>query len=212
MSSPLLVGVHQPGDSWLHRCPTGVKLLGLAAFSLTVVLTRSAVAAPVFLGLALLAAAVGGVRLATLARATRAILVLAVVAAGFQWWIDGPAKAVETLVDLVALALAAITVSATTPVNAMLDTLVRAARHKAVDAGQSLSTWLAELIRERLGRSEVASAVAEVMGKDRRAVDKGLAVFDEARKRALNFLDHPVALDVEFKRDSLYQEGRNKRG
>jgi hypothetical protein len=49
------------------------------------------------------------------------------------------------------------------------------------------------------------------MGKDRRAVDKGLAVFDEARKRALNFLDHPVALDVEFKRDSLYQEGRNKR-
>ncbi|WP_300405354.1 energy-coupling factor transporter transmembrane protein EcfT [uncultured Nocardioides sp.] len=136
MSSPLLVGVHQPGDSWLHRCPTGVKLLGLAAFSLTVVLTRSAVAAPVFLGLALLAAAVGGVRLATLARATRAILVLAVVAAGFQWWIDGPAKAVETLVDLVALALAAITVSATTPVNAMLDTLVRAARplrHVGVD-------------------------------------------------------------------------------
>ena len=97
MSSPLLVGVHQPGDSWLHRCPTGVKLLGLAAFSLTVVLTRSAVAAPVFLGLALLAAAVGGVRLATLARATRAILVLAVVAAGFQWWIDGPAKAVEVV-------------------------------------------------------------------------------------------------------------------
>ena len=34
----------------------------------------------------------------------------------------------ETLVDLVALALAAITVSATTPVNAMLDTLVRAVR------------------------------------------------------------------------------------
>ncbi len=128
MSSPLLVGVHQPGDSWLHRCPTGVKLLGLAAFSLTVVLTRSAAAAPVFLGLALLAAAVGGERLATLGRATRAILVLAVMAAGFQWWIDGPAKAVETLVDLVALALAAITVSATTPVNAMLDTLVRAAR------------------------------------------------------------------------------------
>ena len=91
------------------------------------------------------------------------------------------------------------------------EALVRAARHKAVDAGQSLSTWLAELIRERLGRSEMASAVAEVMGKDRRVVDKELAAFDEARKRALNFLDHPVALDVEFKRDSLYQEGRNKR-
>ena len=74
---------------------------------------------------------------------------------------------------------------------------MRAARHEAVDAGQSLSGWLAELIRERLGRSEVASAVAEVMGKDVRVVDKELAVFDEARRRALGYLDHPVSLDDE---------------
>lgn len=74
---------------------------------------------------------------------------------------------------------------------------MRAARHEAVDAGQSLSGWLAELIRERLGRSEVASAVAEVMGKDVRAVDKELAAFDEARRRALGYLDHPVSLDDE---------------
>lgn len=126
MSSPFLVGVHQPGDSWVHRCPTGPKLALLALFSLTVVLTRSAAAAPVFLGVALALAAVAGVRLGTLARATRAILVLALLASALQWWIDGPAKAAETLVDLVALALAAITVSATTPVNDVLDTLVRA--------------------------------------------------------------------------------------
>ena len=86
---------------------------------------------------------------------------------------------------------------------------MRAARHEAVDAGQSLSGWLAELIRERLGRSEVASAVAEVMGKDVRSVDKELAAFDEARRRALGYLDHPVSL--EGGGDSLDSEGHRRR-
>ena len=86
---------------------------------------------------------------------------------------------------------------------------MRAARHEAVDAGQSLSGWLAELIRERLGRSEVASAVAEVMGKDVRVVDKELAAFDEARRRALGYLDHPVSL--EGGDDSLDSEGHRRR-
>ena len=88
---------------------------------------------------------------------------------------------------------------------------MRAARHEAVDAGQSLSTWLADLIRERLGRSEVAHAVAEVMGKDRKAVDAELAAFEEARKRALGYLDHPVSLGEDFQRDSLYKGGSKKR-
>lgn len=81
------------------------------------------------------------------------------------------------------------------------EALVRAARHEAVDAGQSLSTWLADLIRERLGRSEVTSAVADVMGKDRRVLDQELATFEEARQRALGFLDQPVDLGG-FDRDS----------
>ena len=85
---------------------------------------------------------------------------------------------------------------------------MRAARHEAVDAGQSLSGWLAELIRERLGRSEVASAVAEVMGKDVRVMDKELAAFDEARRRALGYLDHPVSL--EGGDDSLDSEGHRR--
>ena len=75
------------------------------------------------------------------------------------------------------------------------EALVRAARHEAVDAGQSLGGWLAELIRERLGRSELTSAVAEVMGKDVRVLDTELAAFDEARRRALGYLDHPVSLE-----------------
>ncbi len=92
------------------------------------------------------------------------------------------------------------------------EAVVRAARHEAVDAGQSLSTWLAELIRERLGRSEVASAVAKVMGSDRREADQELAPFEEARRRALHYLDHPVALEEDFDREAMQEEaGRKKR-
>jgi hypothetical protein len=92
------------------------------------------------------------------------------------------------------------------------EALVRAARHEAVDAGQSLSTWLADLIRERLGRSEVASEVANVMGSDRPAMEAELVAFEEARKRALDSLDHPVLLNDDFRRDSLYEkENRKKR-
>ncbi len=128
MSSSVLVGVYQPGDSVLHRTPVGAKLLGLAVLSLTIVLVRSAPASGVFLLVALGLAGLGKVALGTLARAARTVLLLAVVVAALQWWAYGLPKAVETLVDLVALAVAAVVVSATTPVNAMLDTLVRATR------------------------------------------------------------------------------------
>ena len=89
--------------------------------------------------------------------------------------------------------------------------LVRAARHEAVDAGQSLSTWLADLIRERLGRSEVTLKVSDVMESDRRASDLGLAGFDEARRRALNYLDHPVALGEEGGPSLRSKGGRQRR-
>ncbi len=125
MSSPILATVYQPGHSLLHRLPVGVKLVGLALFSLAIVLVRSMPAAWLFLGVALLLAAVARVRVVTLARASRAILVFAAFVAAFQWWLFGRDKAIETLVDLLALALAAVVVSVTTPVNAMLDAVVR---------------------------------------------------------------------------------------
>ena len=125
MSQPLLVGVYQPGHTALHRLPVGVKLAGLAAFSLTIVLVRSMPASLVFLGLAVALALLGRVSLPSLLRAARGVLVVALLVAGLQWWLSGYAKAVETLVDLVTLALAAAVLSATTPVHAMLDAIVR---------------------------------------------------------------------------------------
>jgi biotin transport system permease protein len=136
MSSSILVGVYQPGETLLHRLPVGVKVLGLGAFSLTVVLVRDVRASWVFLAVALGLALLARVRLGVLARAARTVLLFAVFVAALQWWWYGRDKAIETLVDLVALALAAIVVSATTPVNAMLDALirwVRPLRHVGVD-------------------------------------------------------------------------------
>jgi biotin transport system permease protein len=128
VSGPLLVGVHRPGSSLLHRLPPGVKLLALAAFSLTVVLVRSLPVAGAGVAVAVALVVVAGVPLGLLWRAARGLLVAAAVVAALQWWVDGRARAAETLLDLVALALAALVVSATTPVNALLDTLVRALR------------------------------------------------------------------------------------
>ena len=131
MSAPgnsFLVGIYVPGDTVVHRLWPGVKLAALAAYSLTVVLTRSMPAAFVFLAVAVAVALLARVPLRAVGRATRAVLTIAVVVSAFQWWWYGRDKAVETFVDLLALALMAVVVSTTTPVNAMLDTFVRGLR------------------------------------------------------------------------------------
>ncbi|WP_308290267.1 CbiQ family ECF transporter T component [Mumia sp. zg.B53] len=124
MSTPVLVGLHQPGDSVVHRMPVGAKASALAAFSIAVVAVRSMPASWVFLALAVAAAVLAQVALGSVLRAARSVLLIAVVVAGFQWWLKGPDRAIETVVDLVALALAAVVLTTTTPVNAMLDAVV----------------------------------------------------------------------------------------
>jgi biotin transport system permease protein len=144
VSTSILVGVYQPGETLLHRLPVGVKVLGLGAFSLSVVLVRDVRASWVFLAVALGLALLARVRLGVLARATRVVLLFALFVAALQWWWYGRDKAIETLVDLIALALVAVVVSATTPVNAMLDALirwVRPLRHVGVDPDRVALTF-----------------------------------------------------------------------
>lgn len=125
MSTTGLVGVYQPGTSVLHRLPVGVKLGGLAALSLAIVMVRSMPAAWVFLAIALGLALLARIPLGILARAARTVLLFAVFVGALQWWWYGRDKAIETFVDLVALSIAAVVVSATTAVNAMLDAFIR---------------------------------------------------------------------------------------
>lgn len=176
-----MVGVYQPGQSLLHRLPVGAKVLGLGAFSLTVVLMRSMPASWVFLAIALSLALLAQVRLLTLARATRVILLFAVFVGALQWWMHGRDKAIETLIDLVALALAAIVVSATTSVNAMLDALVR---------------WIAPLRRVGVVPERVALTFSLAIQSLPGTIALALETRDAARARGLG--RHPRAYLTPF--------------
>lgn len=123
-----MAGLHQPGDTILHRLPVGTKVLGLAMLSLAIVLVRDVRAAPVFLAMTLVLAAVARVPLRSVWRAARGVLLIAVVASLFQWWWYGGEKAAETFLDLLSLGLAALSLTATTEVNEMVDALARWAR------------------------------------------------------------------------------------
>jgi len=181
VSTTGLVGVYQPGTSILHRLPVGPKMLGLAALSLSIVLVRSMPASWLFLAIALGLALLGRVRLATLARAARVILLMAVFVAALQWWWYGRNKAIETLVDLVALSIGAVVVSATTPVNAMLDAFIR---------------WISPLRRVGVDPDRVALTIGLAIQALPGTVALALETRDAARARGLG--RHPRAYLTPF--------------
>ncbi len=181
MSTTGLVGVYQPGTSVLHRLPVGAKMVGLAALSLSIVLVRSMPAAWVFLAIALGLALVARVRLGTLARAARVILLMAVFVGALQWWWYGRDKAIETLVDLVALSIGAVVVSATTPVNAMLDSFIR---------------WISPLRRVGVDPDRVALTIGLAIQALPGTVALALETRDAARARGLG--RHPRAYLTPF--------------
>lgn len=174
--SQILVGVFHPVDSLLHRLPVGLKVAFLALLSLTVVVVRSMTASFVFLAIALLLAALGRVPLGVLARAARVVLLFAVFAGALQWWFYGPAKAIETLVDLVTIAVLSVVLTTTTSINAMLDAVVR---------------WVGPLRRFGVHPERVALALALAIGALPGTLEIAWEVRDAARARGLG--RHPRA-------------------
>ncbi len=171
MSTAILVGIYQPGRSLLHRAPVGAKVLGLAVLSVVIVAVRSMPWAFAFLAVALLVALLGRVRLRTLVRAARTVLLFAAFAAALQWWWYGRDKAVETLLDVLSLALLAVTLSATTPVQAMLDAIVR---------------WIRPLRRVGVDPERVALTVSLAIGALPGTLALALETRDAARARGLD--------------------------
>ena len=180
MSMTGLVGVYQPGTSLLHRAPVGLKLGGLAAFSLAIVLVRSMPASWVFLAVALGLGLVARIRLVTLARAARSVLFFAAFVGVLQWWWYGRDKAIETFVDLLALSLAAVLLSATTPVNTMLDALIR---------------WITPLRRLGVDPERVALAFGLAIQALPATVALAIETRDAARARGVR---HPRAFLTPF--------------
>jgi len=121
----MTVGLYRPCTTPLHRLPVGMKLLGLAVLSVAIVVVRGPLSAVAFLAVAMVLALVGRLDLRVVARALRTVLVLAVVVALLQWWLFSLDRAVESLLDLVSLALLALTLTVTAAITDTLDSVIR---------------------------------------------------------------------------------------
>jgi biotin transport system permease protein len=121
----VLLGDYRPAGTWLHRLPAGVKLVALAVVSVGVVVFGDwyVAVAGVLLAAALLLYAAG--RPAAVLRALRSVLVVAFLLGAWQAWQNGWPRAVSSVGDLVTLVLLASVLTTTTPVEAILDRIVR---------------------------------------------------------------------------------------
>ena len=124
--SPLGAYVSRAGP--LHRIRPGAKLIGLFLFATAVVWVRGAPSSAVALGIAVTLAVVAGLRGRDLWRVLSRFLFIAVPLFAFQAWQQGWDRGFEVVGDLFALILAASAVTASTSVEAMLDTVTWALR------------------------------------------------------------------------------------
>ena len=126
--TPTLLGSYRPGSTLLHRLPAGGKLVAFLVVGVVVVVVRGPVSAAAFLAAAVALTAWSGAGLRTVLRSLRGILLMAVLLAAYQTWQHGWPRAVESVGDLVSLVLLATVLTATTPVDEILDALTRALR------------------------------------------------------------------------------------
>jgi biotin transport system permease protein len=120
-----LLGLHQPGTTWLHRLPAAAKLIGLLAASITVVVLRGPVSGVVGLAVAVGLAAWSGAGVRVLLRSLRVLLLTAALLLAYTAWQRGWERAVEVTADLLALVLLATVVTVTTAIDEILDALTR---------------------------------------------------------------------------------------
>ncbi|TCI96853.1 energy-coupling factor transporter transmembrane component T [Aeromicrobium sp. IC_218] len=123
-----LLGAYRPGRSVLHRIPAGPKLGLLATYGAIAVALHGPASAVVLLVVSLALTLVAGMPVRRTLRQVRGLLVLAVVVAAFQTWQRGWPVAVHVVGDLLALVLAALVFTATTPVDDVLTAVERGLR------------------------------------------------------------------------------------
>lgn len=126
--TPSLLGLYRPGRTWLHRLRAGHKLSGLFLLGVVVVAVHGPWTALAALGVSLVLVMTSGMDLRITARALRGIALVAVLLGAYQTWQRGWPHAVEAVGDLIALVLAATVLTATTPIDEVLDVIVRLVR------------------------------------------------------------------------------------
>lgn len=121
-----LLGLYQPGTSPIHRASPGGKLIALALVSVATVAFRSVVTSAATLVLAVLLLGIARARPLRVLRGMRGLLLTLTILAAYQSWQRGPEHAFTVVGALVGLVLLAGVLTITTPVDDMLDSIVRA--------------------------------------------------------------------------------------
>lgn len=122
------LGTYQSRKSLLHGIPAGPKLGLLILYSILVVALRGPWSALGALGFSIVLAAIAHLRLVTVLRGLRPIIAIVVILGAFQWWQGGWQVAVEIAGTILALVVAASVFTASTPMDEMLDAIVRGLR------------------------------------------------------------------------------------
>lgn len=124
--SQFLLGNYRPGKTLVHRIPAGPKLGLLAAFSMATVLVPGMWRAVAFLAAAILLAAYVRMPVRPTLKALRPLLLVIVVVTAFQVWQRGWPTAIHVVAGLLAVVITALVFTATTQIEAVLDTITRA--------------------------------------------------------------------------------------
>ena len=123
-----MIGVYQPGSSWLHRIRPGTKLVGLAVLVSVLVAVRSPAAVLAAAGLVTAAVATTGTPAAAAVAPVWALRWVAAVLVPFQWWSGGWRAAVVVVGTMAVGVAAAGLVTLTTRVEDMLGALTAVLR------------------------------------------------------------------------------------
>jgi biotin transport system permease protein len=122
-----VLGVHQPGDSVVHRAPAGAKMLALAAFGAVSAFVHTPVLAAALVGVAILGFPAARIGPGAVARRIRPLAVVVVLVGAAQVVGGGTWLHAATVVgSYLALLLAATLVSLTTPTAEIVQALTRA--------------------------------------------------------------------------------------
>lgn len=120
----LPLGLYTPGSTPVHRCPAGAKLAVLAVLGLALALLPGVLPAVAGLAAVTAVAVVAGMPWRDTVASLRAVLLVLLVLGAYQGWQRGWQLGAEVAIDLLTVVLAATVVTATTPTQAMLDTMV----------------------------------------------------------------------------------------
>lgn len=127
-SSGLLLVNYVPGTSLIHRAPLRLKFLAVFACGMASFLIVDWVVAAAALALMCTLFLLSGAGIRRLLRAVRPVLAILLVIGLFQWWQLGAPTAGRIVLNILLCIVAASLLTATTPIQRLLDGVVAAAR------------------------------------------------------------------------------------